>query len=75
LIIKKREYPIEIQELRALLRRGKLDDSTKEKILIEIKKREAGYQGEKRLDYFLSLSVQQNLLILSNLRLELGECF
>jgi ribosomal protein S27AE len=72
-IIKKREYPIEIQELRALLRRWKLDDSTKEKILIEIKKREAGYQGEKRLDYFLSLFVQHNWFILNNLRLKLGE--
>lgn len=73
MIIKDREYPIEIQQLTALLRRGKLDDLTKEKLRIEIRKRESGYQGEKRLDYFLSLNPQKNWYILNNLRLKIED--
>jgi hypothetical protein len=72
-IIKKREYPVEIRILEVLLRRGKLNDETREKIHSEIRKREAGYQGEKRLDYFLSLIVHENLYLLNNLRLKIGE--
>lgn len=73
LIIKKREYPAEIKVLEALLRRGKLNEETREKIRVEIRRREAGYQGEKRLDYFLSLLAADNYFLLNNLRMEVGD--
>jgi hypothetical protein len=73
LIIKSREYPVEIKLLEVILRRGKIDEEKREKIYSEIRKREAGYQGEKRLDYFLSLSIHGNLYLLNNLRLKNGE--
>lgn len=73
LIIKKREYPAEIRVLEALLRRGKLNEETRENIRAKIRRREAGYQGEKRLDYFLSLLATDHYYLLNNLRLEIGE--
>ena len=73
IIIKSREYPIEIKKLEVLQRRAKLNEVTMEKIQSEIRKREAGYQGEKRLDYFLSLVTRDNFYILNNLRLKDGD--
>lgn len=64
-----RMYPSKILQLEAALRRYHWTDSEKDVIYSQIKMREAGYQGEKRLDYYLSLEPEDRYIIFNNLRL------
>lgn len=64
-----RVYPIEILQLEAALRRLNVPIEKREEMMNEIKRRELGYQGEKRVDYFLSYLEEARYTILNNVRL------
>ena len=53
MIIKKRSEPIRLLQLRALKRRIVKNHPSYPKILEELSLREAGYRGERSLDYHL----------------------
>ncbi|MBU8878308.1 NERD domain-containing protein [Bacillus sp. FJAT-29790] len=75
MIVKKREMPVIIQMLEALLRRLPKNHPKREKIIDDLMKRMAGYNGEKRLDYYLSFLDEKEFKIFQDLRLASGKYY
>ncbi|QED46651.1 nuclease-related domain-containing protein [Cytobacillus dafuensis] len=75
MIVKKREIPIKILVLEAILRR--LHEHHPKRTIIEedLSKYKAGYQGEKALNYYLSFLDEQKYSIFHDLRLCNGEYY
>lgn len=70
MIIKKRKIPRSILKLQALLRRLASRHSQLPLIIEDLKKKAAGYKGERSLDFPLGFIEQKNFNILHDLRLE-----
>jgi hypothetical protein len=73
LVEKERTVPIVIQILRALLRRLPVSHPKYQQILEELARREAGYNGEKSLDYYYRSLPQKKYMIFHDLNLPDGE--
>jgi ribosomal protein L37AE/L43A len=67
--VKERTTPIYILKLEALLRRLPANHPKRAEIESSLAKSQAGYNGEKALDYFLSFLPDKNNFILHDLRL------
>lgn len=72
MIKKERKIPIIILQYEALLRRIPADHPKRPYILEELAKSKAGYNGEKSVDYHLSMIDQKKYYIYHGLRLEIG---
>ncbi|MDN3018438.1 nuclease-related domain-containing protein [Paenibacillus sp. BSR1-1] len=73
MIIKKRTIPLVILILEALCRRLPLNYPKYQQILEELGRRQAGYQGEVALDYYLRLLPIDKYMILHDLNLPDGD--
>ncbi|MEH7335183.1 NERD domain-containing protein [Neobacillus drentensis] len=73
MIIKKRTIPLVILILEALCRRLPLNYPKYQQILEELGRRQAGYQGEVSLDYYLRLLPIDKYMILHDLNLPDGD--
>ncbi|WP_037986035.1 nuclease-related domain-containing protein [Thalassobacillus devorans] len=72
MIIKPRKLPEEIKKLRALTRRLPFHHPKMTLITEQLKRYEAGYNGEKSLDFPLSF-LQSDMMVFHNLRLHDGK--
>lgn len=70
MIVKKREVPIRILQLQALLARLQADHPKIPEIKEQLSKRIAGYKGEKAVDYQLNGILEKEVFILNDLRLK-----
>ncbi|WP_416828474.1 nuclease-related domain-containing protein [Ectobacillus polymachus] len=70
MIVKKREVPLILLQLQALLRRPPLHHPKIPVLTEELKKRQSGYNGECAIDYQLSFLDQNNYFIFHDLRLQ-----
>lgn len=75
MIVKKRNRPLYIQKLEALLRRLPRNHPKIPLIQENLAKHTAGYRGEHSIDYPLSFIDQRNYLILHDLRLAHNEFY
>ncbi|MGG3466033.1 nuclease-related domain-containing protein [Neobacillus pocheonensis] len=73
MIVKERKIPLVILILEALCRRLPLNFPKYQQILEELGRRQAGYQGEVALDYYLRLLPNDKYLILHDLYLPDGD--
>ncbi|KLT16161.1 hypothetical protein AA980_19565 [Neobacillus vireti] len=73
MVIKERTIPLVILILQALCRRLPLNYPKYQQILEELGRRQAGYQGEVALDYYLRLLPIDKYLILHDLNLPDGD--
>jgi hypothetical protein len=73
LIIKDRTIPLKLLILGAILRRLPYSHKRYQDILDEFKRREAGYLGEKSLDFYFRSLPQEKYMILHDLNLQDGE--
>src|SRR5699024_5701677 len=71
MLIKKRGKPLPLQKLEALQRRLPPNHPSLPKIQQEIEQREAGYQGERKLDYYTSL-LSKDFAILNDVTLKVS---
>ncbi|MFV2047371.1 nuclease-related domain-containing protein [Metabacillus sp. YM-086] len=70
MIVKKREIPLIILKLQALLERIRPGQIKVPEIKNDLSKRLAGYKGEKAVDYQLSFLPEDNFYILNDIRLK-----
>ncbi|KRG09590.1 hypothetical protein ACA29_22830 [Lederbergia galactosidilytica] len=70
MIMKPRTKPLALIKMEAIIRRVSGDHWNREKIEKEYKTRLAGYQGEKTVDYHVSLLNPNTYLVLNDLRLK-----
>ncbi|WP_108668994.1 nuclease-related domain-containing protein [Peribacillus acanthi] len=75
MILKKREIPISIIKLQALLRRLPPTHPKIPQIQESLLKQQAGYKGEIAVDYQLSLLPEKDYRIFQDLRLQFNESF
>ncbi|MFP5112837.1 NERD domain-containing protein [Bacillaceae bacterium C204] len=73
MIIKERAKPLIMLILEALLRRLPHNHQKYQQILVELGRRQAGYQGEKSLDYYYRELPHQKYMILHDLNLPDGD--
>ncbi|MCM2677813.1 nuclease-related domain-containing protein [Alkalicoccobacillus plakortidis] len=73
MIIKKRSEPIRLLQLRSLKRRIVKNHPSYPKILEELSLREAGYRGERSLDYHLRFLNGRNFKFLHDVHLKSKE--
>ncbi|RJS60416.1 nuclease-related domain-containing protein [Bacillus sp. PK3_68] len=69
MIVKKRDKPLKILKLEALLRRLPSDHPYIYKIKKDLAKSYAGYRGEKSLDYYFKILPERNYFIFHDIRL------
>ncbi|WP_078544944.1 nuclease-related domain-containing protein [Litchfieldia alkalitelluris] len=69
MILKERKYPLIMKQLQALIRRIPPNHPTRQVVIDDFKKREAGYKGEVSIDYHLSFLDNKEFYILHDLRL------
>lgn len=69
MLIKDRSIPLKILILAAILRRLPLSNEKYQTILDELRRREAGYQGEKSLDFYFRMLPKDKYMILHDLNL------
>ncbi|MCM3411650.1 nuclease-related domain-containing protein [Metabacillus litoralis] len=75
MIVKKREIPLIILKLQALLERIRPGHIKVPEIKNDLSKRLAGYKGEKAVDYQLSFLPEDNFYILNDIRLNESDRF
>lgn len=75
MIIKERKKPRKLEFLEASIRRLPADHPKIPLILDDIGKREAGYKGEQKLDFYLSYLPEKEYFIFHDLRLPNGKSF
>jgi hypothetical protein len=73
LVIKERAIPLKLLILGAILRRLPYSHKQYKDILDEFKRREAGYSGEKSLDFYFRSLPEEKYMILHDLNLQDGE--
>jgi Nuclease-related domain len=71
LIVKEREIPLKIEQIEALLRSLVPNHFKVSIVQQDLKKRSAGYNGEKAIDYHLSFLSGKKYMIFNDLRLPL----
>ncbi|MBO0961361.1 NERD domain-containing protein [Neobacillus sp. MM2021_6] len=73
MIIKARKVPLIILILLALLRRLPKNHDKRSQIMKELARRQAGYQGEESLDYYLCRLPEKDYMIFHDLNLPFGK--
>ncbi|MED1468829.1 nuclease-related domain-containing protein [Bacillus salipaludis] len=73
MIVKERTIPLKILILAAILRRLPLSHAKYQQILDELGRRQAGYEGEKSLDFYYRELPKQKYLIFHDLNLPDGD--
>jgi hypothetical protein len=72
LAVKEREFPVRINQNKALIRRLRKNHEVLPRVESDLKKIAAGYKGEKTVDYHLGFLEDKKYSIFHNVRLQVG---